>query len=141
MARGRAGDPHRRRWLGRRWTSWYSLDDAVGEHLVPQQPGVYRLRRGGLVGLLYVGESDDLGRRLRDLRGALRAAARGKTRNTGHWAAPCIHAHLRGRKLEVSWLLERVPDDAERNGIESECIAAHRWQLGRNPDCQFESSE
>ncbi|OGO05393.1 MAG: hypothetical protein A2Y91_05110 [Chloroflexi bacterium RBG_13_54_8] len=42
-----------------------------------------------------------------------------------------------GATIEVSWLLHAVGDEGEREGIECECVAAHRWLLKANPACQF----
>ena len=117
------------------------LDLVLEQGNVPGQPGVYRLRGRRLSGLLYVGESQNLEKRLQVLRWALGKAAEGKTGRTGHWAALNLHTRLRGRKLEVSWLKDAIPAKSERKGIECECIAAHRWHLDRNPDCQFVAFE
>lgn len=141
MARGRAGNPHARRWLGRRWTSWTLLAEVLQKGAIPDQPGVYRLRGRRSKGLLYVGETEGLRGRLGDLRRALGKAATGLNKDTGHWAAPNLHARLKGRQPELSWLRDPIPLKAERKGIECECIAAHRWHLDRNPDCQVVSFE
>ena len=141
MSGGRSGNPHGARWLGRRWTNWAMLEDVLDRSVVPRQPGVYRLRGKRFTGLLYVGESGNLHERLIALRHALGRAADGKTEKTGHWAAQNLHMRLKGRKLVVSWLKDAVPAKSERKGIECECIAAHRWHLDRNPDCQFVSLE
>jgi hypothetical protein len=133
-----SGNPQALTWVGRRWSRWVSLDNVSENVLVPRHAGIYRLRRRRQSGLLYLGESDDLRRRLVRLVRGTRLAARGQRRQIGHWAAPCVERHMRGGGVvEVSWLLESVADKTERRGLECEYIAAHRFALGRNPTCQF----
>ena len=139
VAARRLGDPQAARWISRGWSRWAVLDDVVEERDAPRQLGVYRLRGRRQKALLYVGESEDIRKRLSTLKRALAHAASGMMEKTGHWAAPNLHARLKGNSPEVSWLEDAIPQKAERKGLECECIAAHRWQLGRNPDCQFVS--
>lgn len=138
VARQFPGNAHSGTWLGRRWSRWATLDKALGKAEAPSQPGVYRIRNANGEGLLYIGESESIRRRLASLRRGMSNVRIGKSVNTGHWAAPCIFHHEQGGALvEVSWLEDQVPEKAERRGLESEYIAAHRWAAGCNPSCQF----
>lgn len=88
--------------------------------------------------LLYIGEGGDIRERLSQLRSAMRQAERGAPQGPPHWAGACILHHKRlGAQIEVSWLLNVVPEEAERKGLECEYIAAHRCATGENPRCQF----
>ena len=139
MAKRSAEGLNSSRWTGRNWSEWVRLDLAIQEKAIPSHPGVYRLRGGRFKGLLYVGESSDIRRRLQSLRRALEKAARGLRKNTGHWAAPNVYSRLRGKQPQVSWLKDSVSEKSERKGIECECIADHRRRLKRKPNCQFVS--
>ena len=133
-------NPQEITWLGRQWSSWITLDVALSRgYGPPHQPGVYRIR-DALVDkrLLYIGEAGDIRMRLFQLRNAMRKVAKGASQGPPHWAGACILKHERlGAKIEVSWLLGSILDEAERKGLECEYIAAHRWATGRNPECQF----
>jgi len=127
-------------WLSREWSDWLDLDAALQRgYGPPHQPGVYRIRDARFLNLLlYVGEGGDVRRRLFQLRNAMRKVAAGGRQGPPHWAGGCILYHQqRGARIEVSWLLAVVEDEGDRKGIECECIAAHRWATGSNPECQF----
>lgn len=134
------GNPQNVTWIERHWSDWMDLYQALERSSGPgHQPGIYRLRdvRSAKT-LLYIGESNDIRSRLFQLRNAVRKVAAGAPQGPPHWAGACILYHERqGAKIEVSWLLEMIPGEAERKGLECEYIAAHRWVTGQNPDCQF----
>ena len=133
-------NPQETMWLGRHWSSWISLVVTLNRgYGPPHQPGVYRLR-DALVdkSLLYIGEGGDIRRRLFQLRNAMEKVSKGASQGPPHWAGAYILQHERsGAKVEVSWLLGSICDEAERKGLECEYIAAHRWATGHNPECQF----
>ena len=133
-------NPQETTWLFRRWSPWMGLDKALYRgYGPPRQPGVYRIRdaRSG-DSLLYIGEGGDIRKRLFQLRNAMKKVECGGPQGPPHWAGACIlHYRRLGAQIEVSWLLDVVPDEAERKGLECEYIAAHRWATGRNPGCQF----
>jgi hypothetical protein len=127
-------------WLSREWSPWLDIVQALQRgHGPPHQPGVYRIRDARLSGfLLYVGEGGDIRGRLFQLRNAMEKVAAGGPQGPPHWAGACILYHQQqGARIEVSWLLQTVEDEGDRKGIECECIAAHRWATGSNPECQF----
>jgi hypothetical protein len=131
------GDCKAAKWLGRAWSEWISLDDALPRRSgAPLQAGLYRIRARGESGLLYIGETGSIRGRFRDLRRAIGLA---KVMKTGsHWAGPCIYHHeQQGETIELSWLVDSVADEADRKGLEAEYVAAHRWQLRKNPECSF----
>jgi hypothetical protein len=133
-------NPHETVWLGRSWSPWIDIYEAVKRyHGPPHQPGLYRLRNAdSKEQLLYIGEGKDIRKRLFQLRNAINKAANGATQGPPHWAGACVFQQLQaGASVQVSWLLDTVPYEGERKGIECECIAAHRWVTGANPKCQF----
>lgn len=127
-------------WLGRPWSLWVGFKEALSRGFGPShQPGVYRLRDArSHQRLLYIGESGDIRMRLFQLRNAMSKVAKGGPQGPPHWAGACVlQQELQGATIEVSWLLDTVPDEGERKGLECEYIAAHRWAAGSNPACQF----
>ena len=134
------GNPQDTTWVGRQWSAWIGLYQALDRSSGPaHEPGIYRLRDSRSDdSLLYIGESGDVRSRPFQLRNAISKTAAGASQGPPHWAGACIFYHERqGARIEVSWLLEVISDEAERKGIECEYIAAHRWAIGRNPECQF----
>lgn len=133
-------NPHDAVWLGRPWSPWIGFHEALSRfHGPSHQPGVYRLRDARSdKRLLYIGEGTDIRMRLFQLRNAMRKVAGGGPQGPPHWAGACVlQKERQGASVEVSWLLDAVPDEGERKGLECEYIAAHRWATGVNPECQF----
>lgn len=140
QAYGASQSPQGIVWLGRNWSPWIRFYEALNRGSgPPHQPGIYRLR-DALSGrsLLYIGEGKDIRTRLFQLRNAMRKVAGGAPQGPPHWAGACIlRKEHQGASIEVSWLLDAVPDESERKGLECEYIAAHRWATSLNPECQF----
>jgi hypothetical protein len=132
--------PQEASWLRRQWSPWIGLNRSLDRgYGPPHQPGVYRIRDARSGGsILYIGEGGDIRKRLSELKNAMKKVEGGGLQGPPHWAGACIlhYKHL-GAQIEISWLLDVVPDEAERKGLECEYIAAHRWATGRNPECQF----
>ncbi|MFC2040741.1 hypothetical protein ACFLTY_00235 [Chloroflexota bacterium] len=132
--------PHDNAWLGRSWSPFLSFHQVATRGFgPPHQPGLYRLRDANAQKLLlYIGEGTDIRMRMFQLRNAMNKVARGGPQGPPHWAGACILQHeQKGASVEVSWLLDAVPDEGERKGLECEYIAAHRKATGVNPECQF----
>lgn len=133
-------NPQGATWLGRNWSPWIGLYEALNRlHGPPHQPGIYRLRDARLSkSLLYIGESTNIRMRLFQLRNAIKKVAGGGPQGPPHWAGACVlQKEQQGASVEVSWLSDAEPDESERKGLECEYIAAHRWTTGVNPECQF----
>lgn len=127
-------------WLFRKWSSWIDFNEALRQSQgAPRQPGIYRIRDArSNNSLLYIGEGGNIRGRLFQLRNAMNKVASGGMQGPPHWAGGCVLHHQRqGAKIEVSWLLDSVPDEPERKGLECEYITAHRWATSQNPECQF----
>lgn len=125
------GDPQGPHWEGYAWSEWRQLGD-LRRADVPAGQGIYRLRSQGDPDLIYIGISD----RLRSRLGGLRRA-RSRDDKRGHSAAACIAAHeVRGKTVDVSWVLAGDIDRRELLGREVDLIAAHR-RLSGSPACQF----
>jgi hypothetical protein len=126
--------------LNRSWSQWTDFEKSIERGCgAPRQPGIYRICDAlKHESLLYIGETNNIRGRLFQLRNAMAKVAAGGSQGPPHWAGGCILHHERlGARIQVSWLLEAVPDEAERKGLECEYIAAHRSTTGHNPECQF----
>ena len=142
-----ATDPQSSAWLGYPWSPWIPF---VADTPFPgasadglDGAGLYRFRVRDDSGLLYIGEAGTFGLRGR-INGHRRTARIARSPVRGR-ARPYTTFHLRlgelweaKRRVEVSWT-PLAPDlpVPERKGREVDLIAAHRKQLGRNPECQF----
>jgi hypothetical protein len=118
---GRPGpDPQSADWMNWAWTSW---TPALVARRSAKGTGLYRIRRNGTAGLIYVG----LGRVAPRLRAHL-----AKAHIPGHRQAE----HFSG-DLAASWV--ELPDMATLNLAEHEndLIAAHVLAMGRGPAAQF----
>ena len=126
-------DPQGPRGGGLKWSPWLALERLLDDSDDPGNvPGIYRVRRAYIRGLLYVGMSTGVRGRLRGLR------------NGHHVAYDCVRSYeTRRGPIEVSWCELGDLPKAEVLGIEIDLISAHRrWAEKRgiqrkNPACQF----
>lgn len=115
------------------WGAWTDLKSA-GKGFGPGG-GLYRVRDGVTLEVLYIGESSRLAGRMTDLRNCLRDEI---PYADPHTAAPALWAYQRstGHFLEVS-LARFHRETPERRSWESVEIASHRASKGRSPLFSF----
>lgn len=104
------GQPVSADWMGLAWTPWESL-----HHEVTAGPGLYRIAGDG-DGLLYIGESDDVGKRLKAHRG----------RDWG-MASPLVSV----------WSAPTDTCKHQLHELENDLIGAHVQEVGVPPSFQF----
>lgn len=133
-------EPSAREWMGLDWSPWYDLRDR--DHLLtvlPENPGLYRVRHPGVPGLLYVGETGAQGG-LRDRVGhGLAVGMAGSTRPTGgnHDATVSLWqiAEASGASPEVSVATPPIgAAKRHRRSIEAALVAVCRRETGKSPD-------
>jgi hypothetical protein len=116
-----AGNPESPDWCGHAWSDWQRVD-AVR---VPVGEGLYRLRRQGQEGLLYVGQGK-VGDRL--------AAHRAKCARAGHRQGVIFGSPAH---LECSWVLNSAWLAHQRLELETDLLASHLLVAGAVPPAQF----
>lgn len=121
-------------WLGLGWQRWIELDKAVaGQRGIPRVQGIYRVRRRRARGLLYMGSSVNLSKRLRGLHRGLDDPDGGH-----HYAAGCVASRAPDHAVRVCWVELPDIDRRELMGREVDLIAAYRTSTGgKSPSCQF----
>lgn len=133
-------EPSAREWMGLDWSPWYDLCDR--DHLLavlPEDPGLYRVRHPDVPGLLYVGETGAQGG-LRDRVGhGLAVGMAESTRPTGgnHDATASLWqiAEDSGVSPEVSVATPPVASaKRHRRSIEATLVAVCRRETGKSPD-------
>ena len=146
-----AGDPQALGRGGLSWSGWLDFDKAHRGHLIPATPGIYRFRARDEPGLLYTGESGDVGGR----RARLGDLARGTQAQSGKLLSQLAggrscqataprslrrpymrHCEDAGGHVEVSWALEEHPEKTERRAAEARLIRLHREVVGVDPPIQ-----
>ena len=126
-------------WGRLSWSQWIPLDASAAGYrtVVPNQPGLYRVRGEGLRGLVYIGQTG------RFLRERIRALAAGVYRskndppwNDPHTAAPALWAfrHEDGISFEISIAVCEV-DVQKRQCWEDMLLYLHRRELGESTFC------
>jgi hypothetical protein len=104
------GQPVSADWMGLPWGPWVPLHEAAGAG-----PGLYRIAAGDSAGLLYIGESDEVGKRLK----AHRGRDWGPSPLVSVWSAP-----TETRKHQL-------------HELENDLIGAHVHVAGAPPAFQF----
>jgi hypothetical protein len=120
VARGLGTDPASGAWMTWPWSSWTPV--AATRALAPGT-GLYRLRRRGTAGLLYVGQGAIADR----LRVHAAKAAQAGHRQAGHFSGD----------VEASWIAWPGAAPAHLLEHENDLIAAHVLALGHAPAAQF----
>lgn len=125
-------DPRGVRWQGIAWEPWVDLDEAASTRgRIPPKQGIYRIRLRRGKGLLYIGISGRLAKRLQGLRRAI-----DEPDHRGHYAGGCI-ARAGRSAVEVSWIVRDPVEKRDLMGEEVDLIAAYRRTMGPSPRCQF----
>lgn len=140
-----ADSPQATHWAGLSWNSWCSLGDADQRGEIPATAGVYRIRSVGDPGLLYIGQSATLRRRLHNLAMGLKhhpdpadrvSLPGASTEYRGHSARPAIaRCVAAGCEIQVSWSGGGLDDAVLRRRVEAAPIAQHQVELGWRPPC------
>jgi len=123
-------------YVGQDWSAWEPLTS--NDISAPTLPGIYRIRHPEFEGYIYVGETQDLRRRLYQLARGISNESR--PYRDPHTAAPCCHdiAEKFGDEFEVSYARPvGVADPTTRKGIEAAVVAAHRRDCNSSPVAQF----
>jgi hypothetical protein len=121
------------------WSAWVPLGDAPIDAEIPPRPGLYRIRRVGLDGLDYVGQTGTGGMTLRKRLTMLRGIYRNvMPYSDPHTAGPGLWAlrHREGCDFEVSTC--GVEGDAPwRKALECCVISRYRQERGVSPTLNF----
>ena len=121
------------------WSPWIPHQGCWAGNLIPNTPGLYRIRRVNGVSLDYIGQSGGGAATLRLRMGGLRGVYCDEMPyKAPHTAAPALWA-LRsslGLNFEVSVAPVSCADD-RRIGIEALVIALHRQEHGCSPMANF----
>src|SRR5262249_46378159 len=118
------------------WSDWYALEGCWRQDVIPRQAGLYQIRRAGLDGVDYIGQTGlGLRRRLAMLKGVYAAAM---PYRDPHTAAPALWACRDdlGCDFEVS-VCPVDGDTLWRKGLEALAIALYRRETGRSPAWDF----
>lgn len=130
---------HTERRLGIEWSSAVELELAVKGISVPSEPGLYRVRRVGLDGWDYIGQtgarSMNLRKRMTMLKGVFETEMPYRDPHTG---GPALWS-LR-HQSQASFEAEFCPVQGStqvRKGLEAVAIAVHRQEFHRSPTFNF----
>ncbi|HXA27348.1 MAG TPA: GIY-YIG nuclease family protein [Candidatus Angelobacter sp.] len=137
-------DPHGLYWQGYQWSDWYDFPDFLVANAygndddgdTAKQAGIYRFAVPRRRGLVYIGQTSVLRRRLAGHARAAKDARESTKRRLGFHHKLAAHFDQGGR-IRVSWTALESLDKADRLGIECDLIAAHRTIVGSNPTWQF----
>jgi len=119
-----------------KWSDWLPLNQSWANPLVPQLPGLYRIRREGRDDLDYIGQTSTL---LRQRLGALRGVyGEEMPYRAPHTAGPALWAL---RSVSVSGFEVSVaPDEGQgrwRKGQEALAISLYRQERNGSPTVEF----
>jgi hypothetical protein len=121
------------------WSPWAPHEGCWLGDRIPNEPGVYRIRRVGQACLDYIGQTGKGWMTLRKRLGMQRGVYADKMPYTDpHTAAPALWAlrTLTGTGYEVS--TTPVPGTVQwRKGVEALAVALHRQEFGRSPAVNF----
>jgi hypothetical protein len=121
------------------WSPWVPHHRCWRGSIIPDVPGVYRIRRVGLACLDYIGQTGMGGMTLRKRLGMQRGVYAAEMPYIDpHTAAPALWAlrQTAGVEYEVSVL--PVPGTVRwRKGVEALAVALHRQEFGRSPTVNF----
>ena len=116
---------HEASWCGHTWSAWTDALDVLA--LPPKQAnGLYRFRRRGESGLVYVGQGRVAGRIASHLK---KGSTAGHSQQR-HFDDPA--------SLEVGWVLSGMWFEHQRLELENDLIAAHVLVYGCPPAAQFQ---
>jgi hypothetical protein len=118
------------------WSAWVDLRGVGRNGRIPKVPGLYRIRRAGKPGLVYIGQT---GRSLRGRLGQLNGVYGAEMPyRDPHTAAPALWAlrHREGCGFEVS-VVEIPGSVPQRKVLEATAITLYRIQSGRSPTANF----
>lgn len=121
------------------WSPWYLLWGAGANRAIPTQPGLYRVRRIGLDGVDYIGQTGIAGRGLRGRLGMLLGVYAAEMPYADpHTAAPALWAlrHATGCDFEASVAVAEGTAQW-RKGLEALAIALYRQERGESPTVEF----
>ena len=114
------------------WSDWLPLKDSWLGGLLPQKPGLYRIRRVGRTELDYIGQTGAGGMTLKKRLGILRGvyAAEMPYRDP-HTAGPTLWAlrHANGGEFQIS-VVPIVGETPWRKGLEALAISLYREEYG-----------
>lgn len=118
------------------WSSWYSLSKSWRSSLIPQHPGLYRIRRINRDDLDYIGETGRaLKKRLSDLR---EVYSEQMPYSDPHTAAPALWALRQQFQCEFEVSVLPVQGTTQwRKGIEALAISLYRQEQGQSPTVNF----
>ena len=114
------------------WSQWCSLSQQRLPAIVARAAGLYRVRSTSMDELLYIGQSNNLRRRILELRGAIQDSK--MPWNDPHVAAARFWALLQNARHEFEISVARTTADViARKSLESLAISLYRAQSGRSP--------
>ena len=125
-------------WCQRPWSPWVPLADIRdNREVLPQGPGIYRIRARGHDTLMYIGQSGRLrGRLLYDLYRPLYADT--APWNDPHTVAPALWAYRVEDDYTYEVSVTVAPGDKwERHGLEDCLLWQHRLCAGRSTKCNY----
>ena len=118
------------------WSQWCSLSQQRLPAIVARAAGLYRVRSTSMDELLYIGQSNNLRRRILELRGAIQDSE--MPWNDPHVAAARFWALLQNANHEFEISVARTtPDVIARKSLESLAISLYRAESGRSPEFNF----
>lgn len=117
------GDPQGGCWCRHAWSNWTSVHDAL--ELIPLgSKGLYRIRRPGNLGLLYIGQGNIRNRLMTHLQ---------KIGIPRYSRQAAIFAGA----LDCSWVINEAWHEHERLELENDLIAAYVLAMHNVPAAQF----
>jgi hypothetical protein len=121
------------------WSSWLPHHGCWRGCLIPDEPGLYRIRRVGQTCLDYIGQMGKGGMTLRKRLGMQRGVYVNEMPYTDpHTAAPALWALRQSTGVEYEVSVAPFPGPVPwRKGIEAMAVALHRQEFGRSPTANF----
>ena len=118
------------------WSQWCPLSQQRLPAIVPRAAGLYRMRSTSMDELLYIGQSNNLRRRILELRGAIQDSE--MPWNDPHVAAARFWALLQSTHHEFEISVARTSTDViARKSLECLAISLSRAESGRSPKFNF----
>jgi hypothetical protein len=121
------------------WSPWVPHQGCWLGHRIPDEPGVYRIRRVKQACIDYIGQTGKGAMTLRKRLGMQRGVYADDMPYTDpHTAAPALWALRRATGAEYEVSVFPVPGTVQwRKGLEALAIALHRQEFGRSPTVNF----